>query len=103
MSFADLIDGIIARMSCKGAVKAARPMRPEEAAALVEELEKTPGRWTCPHGRPIMLVMGVGPCGGGFSGVEPVFRMKTQMLLTPTPARNKMARQEKGGLPKEGS
>ncbi len=61
VSFADLIDGIIARMSCRGAVKAARTMRPEEVAALVEELEKTPGRWTCPHGRPIMLVMGVGP------------------------------------------
>ena len=61
VSFADLIDGIIARMSCKGAVKAARPMRPEEAASLVEELEKTPGRWTCPHGRPVMLVMGAAP------------------------------------------
>ena len=61
VSFADLIDGIIARMSCKGAVKAAQPMRPEQAAALVEELEKTPGRWTCPHGRPVMLVMGAGP------------------------------------------
>ncbi len=61
VSFADLIDGIIAGMSCKGAVKAARPMRPEEVASLVEELEKTPGRWTCPHGRPVMLVMGDGP------------------------------------------
>lgn len=61
VSFADLIDGIIAGMSCKGAVKAARPMRPEEVASLVGELEKTPGRWTCPHGRPVMLVMGDGP------------------------------------------
>lgn len=61
VSFADLIDGIIARMSCKGAVKAAQAMRPEQVAALVEELEKTPGRWTCPHGRPIMLVMGADP------------------------------------------
>ena len=60
VSFADLIDGIIARMSCRGAVKAAQAMRPEEVASLVEELEKTPGRWTCPHGRPIMLVMGAG-------------------------------------------
>ncbi len=61
VSFADLIDGIIARMSCRGAVKAARAMRSEEVAALVAELEKTPGRWTCPHGRPIMLVMGAEP------------------------------------------
>ena len=61
VSFADLIDGIIARMSCKGAVKAAQAMRPEQVAALVEELEKTPGRWTCPHGRPVMLVMGADP------------------------------------------
>ncbi|MCY4384032.1 MAG: DNA mismatch repair endonuclease MutL [Nitrospinae bacterium] len=61
VSFADLIDGIITRMSCRGAVKAAQAMRPEEVAALVEELEKTPGRWTCPHGRPIMLVMSPAP------------------------------------------
>ncbi len=61
VSFADLIDGIITRMSCRGAVKAAQAMRPEEVAALVVELEKTPGRWTCPHGRPIMLVMSPAP------------------------------------------
>lgn len=61
VSFADLIDGIITRMSCRGAVKAAQAMRPEEVAALVVELEKTPGRWTCPHGRPIMLVMSQAP------------------------------------------
>ncbi len=61
VSFADLIDGIIARMSCRGAVKAAQPMRPEAVAALIDELENTPGRWTCPHGRPVMLVMGTDP------------------------------------------
>ncbi len=61
MSFPDLIDGIIARMSCKGAVKAAQSLHPEEVASLVEEVDKTPGRWTCPHGRPIMLMLTVGP------------------------------------------
>ncbi len=61
VSFADLIDGVIARMSCRDAVKAAQLLRPEEVAVLVEELERTPGRWTCPHGRPIMLVMGTEP------------------------------------------
>ncbi|MDP6366150.1 MAG: DNA mismatch repair endonuclease MutL [Nitrospinota bacterium] len=61
MSFPDLIDGIIARMSCKGAVKAAHSLHPEEVASLVEEIDKTPGRWTCPHGRPIMLLMTEGP------------------------------------------
>jgi len=61
MSFPDLIDGIIARMSCRGAVKAAQPLHPEEVASLVAELERTPGRWTCPHGRPLMLVLGPGP------------------------------------------
>ena len=66
VSFADLIDGIIARMSCRGAVKAARPMRPEEVAALVAELERTPGRWTCPHGRPVMLVLGAGAARSRF-------------------------------------
>ncbi len=61
MSFPDLIDGIIARMSCKGAIKAAHSLHPEEVASLVEEIDKTPGRWTCPHGRPIMLLMTEGP------------------------------------------
>ncbi len=61
MSFPDLIDGIIARMSCRGAVKAAHSLHPEEVACLVEEIDKTPGRWTCPHGRPIMLLLTVGP------------------------------------------
>ncbi|MEE9239841.1 MAG: DNA mismatch repair endonuclease MutL [bacterium] len=61
MSFPDLIDGIIARMSCRGAVKAAQSLHPEEVAVLVEEIDKAPGRWTCPHGRPIMLLLTVGP------------------------------------------
>jgi DNA mismatch repair protein MutL len=61
MSFPDLIDGIIARMSCRGAVKAAHSLHPEEVASLAAEIDKTPGRWTCPHGRPIMLVLTVGP------------------------------------------
>jgi len=61
MSFPDLIDGIIARMSCRRAVKASRPLHPEEVASLAEEIDKTPGRWTCPHGRPIMLLLTVDP------------------------------------------
>ncbi len=61
MSFPDLIDGIIARMSCRGAVKAAHSLHPEEVASLVADIDGTPGRWTCPHGRPIMLVLTEGP------------------------------------------
>ncbi|MEK6711491.1 MAG: DNA mismatch repair endonuclease MutL [Nitrospinota bacterium] len=61
MSFPDLIDGIIARMSCRGAVKAAQALHPEEVAALAAEVDRTPGSWTCPHGRPLMLVLGAGP------------------------------------------
>jgi DNA mismatch repair protein MutL len=61
MSFPDLIDGIIARMSCRGSVKAAHVLHPEEVASLVAEIDGTPGRWTCPHGRPIMLVLTEGP------------------------------------------
>ncbi|MEE9274660.1 MAG: hypothetical protein V3V62_05070, partial [bacterium] len=60
MSFPDIIDGIIARMSCRGAVKAAQTLHPEEVASLVAQIEETPGRWTCPHGRPLMLVLGAG-------------------------------------------
>ncbi|MBI4251241.1 MAG: DNA mismatch repair endonuclease MutL [Candidatus Tectomicrobia bacterium] len=61
MSFPDLIDGIIARMSCRGAVKAAQALHPEEVAALAAEVDRTPGSWTCPHGRPLILVLGAGP------------------------------------------
>ena len=61
MSFPDLIDGIIARMSCRGAVKAAQALHPEEVAALIKAVDGMPGSWTCPHGRPLMLVLGTGP------------------------------------------
>jgi DNA mismatch repair protein MutL len=48
-------------MSCKGAVKAADSLHPEEVGELVEEVDKAPARWTCPHGRPVMLLLTVGP------------------------------------------
>ena len=61
MSFPELIDGVIARMSCRSAIKAARTLHPEEVAALVKDLEGTPAQWTCPHGRPVLLALGSGP------------------------------------------
>jgi DNA mismatch repair protein MutL len=61
MSFPELIDGVIARMSCRSAIKAARTLHPEEVAALVKDLEDTSAQWTCPHGRPVLLALGSGP------------------------------------------
>ncbi|MBE17618.1 MAG: hypothetical protein CMH79_02540 [Nitrospinae bacterium] len=57
ISFPDIIDGIIARMSCRRSVKAQKIMHAEEVASLVDSLEKTPAQWTCPHGRPLMLLL----------------------------------------------
>ena len=57
ISFPDMIDNIIARMSCRRSVKAEKIMHAEEVASLVDSLEKTPAQWTCPHGRPLMLVL----------------------------------------------
>ena len=57
ISFPDMIDGIIARMSCRRSVKAEKILHAEEVSSLVESLEKTPAQWTCPHGRPLMLLL----------------------------------------------
>ena len=57
ISFPDMIDGIIARMSCRRSVKAEKIMHAEEVSSLIDSLEKTPAQWTCPHGRPLMLVL----------------------------------------------
>lgn len=49
---------ILTYMACRSAVKFGDPLSREEMVALVNQLEKTTfGNATCPHGRPIMVVL----------------------------------------------
>lgn len=52
----DVIDEILHMMSCKAAVKAGDPLRPEEVDALLEHRELCQDSHHCPHGRPSSLV-----------------------------------------------
>jgi DNA mismatch repair protein MutL len=47
---------VIISMSCKNAIKAGEKLSFEEMEILVEGLHKV-GKYTCPHGRPIILKM----------------------------------------------
>ena len=51
---ADIREQIIVSMSCKGAVKAGEYLTQQEMEILIEKLIKI-GKYTCPHGRPIIL------------------------------------------------
>lgn len=45
-------------LACRSAVKFGDPLGQAEIVALIEQLNKIPsGQFTCPHGRPIMIVM----------------------------------------------
>jgi DNA mismatch repair protein MutL len=42
---------------CKGSVKFNQTLSPQEMQALVDRLRATATPWTCPHGRPTMIVI----------------------------------------------
>lgn len=49
---------ILTYMACRSAVKFGDPLSQQEMLTLVEQIEKTTfGKATCPHGRPVMIVM----------------------------------------------
>lgn len=50
--FKSLHEKIRAQMACKAAVKAGDTLSHELVEQLLEDLYKTPNRFTCPHGRP---------------------------------------------------
>ena len=50
----DLRENIIISMSCKGAVKAGQKLDMEEMRNMVRRLHEV-GKYTCPHGRPIIV------------------------------------------------
>lgn len=47
-------------MACRSAVKFGDPLSREEQVALVKKLQTIPLAYTCPHGRPTMIVMTFG-------------------------------------------
>ncbi len=50
----DIREKIIISMSCKGAIKAGEKLEIEEIEILLKKLHKI-GKYTCPHGRPIII------------------------------------------------
>lgn len=49
---------VLTYLACRSAVKFGDPLNKEEIVALIDQLNKTKlGRTTCPHGRPVMVVL----------------------------------------------
>lgn len=51
----DIIYHMLATSSCKAAVKAHDPLKPEEISALREQLLALSNPYHCPHGRPVII------------------------------------------------
>jgi hypothetical protein len=50
-----ILEGVLAMMACKAAVKAGQPLRPQEIEALLERRHLVQNTHHCPHGRPTAL------------------------------------------------
>ena len=59
-------DKIAAELACKAAIKVNMPLTSEKMQWLIDELMKTQNPMTCPHGRPIMMRMGLRDIERGF-------------------------------------
>jgi DNA mismatch repair protein MutL len=59
-------DQIAAELGCKAAIKVNMPLTTEKMQWLIDELMKTQNPMTCPHGRPIMMRMGLRDIERGF-------------------------------------
>jgi DNA mismatch repair protein MutL len=59
-------DGIAAELACKAAIKVNMPLTSEKMQWLIDELMKTQNPMTCPHGRPILMRMGLRDIERGF-------------------------------------
>jgi DNA mismatch repair protein MutL len=59
-------DKIAAELACKAAIKINMPLSFEKMQWLIDELMKTNNPMTCPHGRPIMMRMGLRDIERGF-------------------------------------
>ncbi|MEN3335345.1 MAG: mismatch repair protein MutL [Blastocatellia bacterium] len=61
-----LRDEIAASLACKAAIKVNMPLTSEKMQWLIDELMKTQNPMTCPHGRPIIMRMGLRDIERGF-------------------------------------
>lgn len=59
-------DEIAASLACKAAIKVNMPLTHEKMEWLIDELFKTQNPMTCPHGRPIIMRMGLRDIERGF-------------------------------------
>ncbi|HVG19078.1 MAG TPA: DNA mismatch repair endonuclease MutL [Blastocatellia bacterium] len=59
-------DEIAASLACKAAIKVNMPLTGEKMQWLIDELMKTKNPMTCPHGRPIIMRMGLRDIERGF-------------------------------------
>lgn len=57
--FEELADELATIMACRGAIKAGEPLDEVRTASLLQELESLGKTASCPHGRPIYLLLGI--------------------------------------------
>jgi DNA mismatch repair protein MutL len=57
LAWIELRDEVAMMMSCKKAIKANRYLKMKEMEALLEELRLSTNPFTCPHGRPITVLL----------------------------------------------
>lgn len=50
-------DTLLTRLACRGAVKSGQRLAPEEMRRLIDDVLATPLAFTCPHGRPTMILL----------------------------------------------
>ena len=55
----ELLDLIAATYSCKAAIKAGDKLEEQEMKVLVDQLFSTEHPYYCPHGRPIIVNLGI--------------------------------------------
>jgi DNA mismatch repair protein MutL len=61
-----LRDSVAATLACKAAIKINMPLTREKMSWLIDELMKTKNPMTCPHGRPIIMRVGLRDIERGF-------------------------------------
>ena len=49
----------LAYLACRSAVKAGDRLTPKERRRLIEKLQKTETKYTCPHGRPVEVELDI--------------------------------------------
>ncbi len=52
-------DALAASVACKAAIKAGQPLKQEEMRSLLEQLFACKQPFTCPHGRPVVINLGI--------------------------------------------